>query len=152
MSRTINDVGLNLIKRDEGLRLRAYQDVAGIWTIGYGHTPAARGQVIDQAEADRLLLHDLGAASKGVEGATDAAHTTDNQFSAMVSLTFNIGLGGFRGSTVLRQHRAMKFELAADAFLMWNKAHVDGKLVPVAGLTRRRGEERMLYLTGDGET
>ncbi len=152
MTRTINAAGLDIIKSDEGLRLRAYRDLAGIWTIGYGHTPAAPGQIIDQAEADRLLRHDVKTASKGVNGAVGGAATTSNQFSAMVSLTFNIGLGGFRASTVLRMHKAQKYLVAADAFLMWNKAHVDGALVPVAGLTRRRSEERLLYMTGDGET
>lgn len=148
--RTINAAGLDIIKRNEGLRLVAYQDVAGIWTVGYGHTPASPGEVIDDAEAEMLLLNDLNFASAVVSDATVGVPTTDNQFAALVSLTFNIGIGGFRQSTVLRRHLAGESR-AADAFLMWNKAHVDGQLVEVAGLTRRRDEERALYLLGATE-
>ena len=142
----INPAGLDLIKRNEGVRLVSYQDVAGIWTIGYGHTPASPGQVIDMAEAERLLVNDLNLAASAVTDATGAVQATDNQFSAMVSLAFNIGIGGFRTSSVVRHHLAGEFLAAADAFLLWNKAHVDGALVVVPGLARRRGEERVLYL------
>lgn len=144
--RTINAAGLDLIKRNEGVRLVAYQDVAGIWTVGYGHTPASPGQVIDEAEAERLLVNDLNFAAAVVTDATGAVHTTDNQFAAMLSLTFNIGIGGFRGSSVLRYHLAGDYQAAGYAFLLWNKAHVDGALVVVPGLVRRRSEERVLYL------
>ena len=144
--RAINRAGLDLIKRNEGLRLSAYQDVAGIYTIGYGHTPASPGQTIDEAEAERLLLNDINFAIAIVTDATGAVQTTDNQFSAMVSLAFNIGIGGFRQSSVVRHHQAGDYQAAADAFLLWNKAHVDGVLVVVAGLARRRSEERALYL------
>ncbi len=144
--RTVNAAGLDLIKRNEGLRLVAYQDVAGIWTIGYGHTPASPGQSIDQAEAERLLLNDLNFAAAVVSDASGMVHTTDNQFSAMLSLAFNIGIRGFRTSSVARHHQAGDFQAAADSFLLWNKAHVDGQLVVVPGLARRRSEERELYL------
>jgi Phage-related lysozyme (muraminidase) len=144
--RTINPAGLEVIKRNEGLVLTAYRDVAGIWTIGYGHTPASPGQSIDEAEAGRLLVNDLNFASAIVTDATGEVHTTDNQFSAMVSLAFNIGIGGFRQSSVVRHHQAGDYQAAADAFLLWNKAHIDGVLVVVPGLARRRGEERALYL------
>ncbi len=146
MSRTINAAGLDLIKRNEGLRLEAYQDVAGVWTIGYGHTPASPGQAIDNAEAERLLLNDLNFAAAIVGDATGTIHTTDNQFSAMLSLAFNIGITGFRTSSVVRYHQAGDYQTAADSFLLWDKAHVDGQLVVVPGLARRRGEERALYL------
>jgi len=65
----------------------------------------------------------------------------------MVSLCYNIGAGAFAGSTVLREHCAGAYQAAADAFLMWNKATIDGVLKEVAGLTRRRQAERTLYLT-----
>lgn len=146
LTRSINAAGLALVQRNEGTKLIAYQDVAGIWTIGTGHTPSHQGQVITMAQANALLLADTAHAAAAVDGATRDVATTDNQFSAMVSLAFNIGTGAFKGSSVLRYHRAKQYQAAADAFLRWNKAHVDGALVTVKGLTRRREEERALYL------
>ncbi len=145
--RQIVAAGLAIIKRNEGCKLTAYQDVAGIWTIGFGSTPAHPGQTITQAQANALLIADVAHACATVDGLTHDVSTTDNQFSSMVSLTFNIGSTAFKGSSVLRYHRAMKYQAAADAFLRWNKSHVDGALVVVKGLTRRREQERELYLT-----
>ena len=147
MTRAINQAGLQIIKSGESCRLTTYLDPAGIPTQGWGHTPATMGQTISQAEADALLVSDIAWAAAAVDGATHDVSTTDNQFSAMCSFCYNVGAGAFRGSSVLRLHRAMKYQGAADAFLMWNRSHVDGKLVVLAGLTRRREEERALYLT-----
>jgi len=147
MARAIGPDGLALIKEFEGLRLAAYQDVAGIWTIGYGHTRGVlSGMVITEDEADERLADDLQGAESAVDDATADIATTDNQFSAMVALCFNIGSANFRGSTVLRRHRAGDCPAAADAFLLWNKARVEGALRAVAGLTARRSAERALYL------
>lgn len=150
--RWINRVGLEIIKRNEGLRLTAYQDTGGIWTIGWGHTPAYPGQSISLAQADALLASDIAWAEDAVYGATKEAPTNDNHFSAMVSFTFNVGAGqfatahergtGFRGSSVLRKHLAGDYAGAANSFLLWNKDN--GRALK--GLTRRRGEERELYL------
>jgi lysozyme len=148
MPRIINQAGLDLIKSFESCDLNAYQDVRGIWTIGWGHIAGVtRGMVFTQAQADDALLTDLRGAEASAERDVGTAATTDDQFGAMVSLCFNIGAGAFAGSTVLRQHRAGAFQAAADAFLMWNKATIDGILKEVAGLTRRRNAERALYLT-----
>ena len=147
MTRTINAAGLALVKRNEGLRLASYQDVAGIWSIGYGHTPASPGQTITDAEAEKLLFNDIAFACAIVSDATGMVTTTDDQFSAMSSLAFNIGIQAFRTSSVVRLHQAGNTSGAADAFLMWDKAHVDGQLVVVAGLHNRRVEERALYLS-----
>ena len=146
--RHINDAGLALIERNEGLRVAAYRDIAGIWTIGYGHTGSDvhAGLVITAERATELLRQDVGHAEAAVDAATHDVPTTDNQFSAMVSLAFNIGVAAFRKSSVLRIHRAGNYATAADAFLLWDKAHVNGTLVTVHGLLRRRGEERALYL------
>lgn len=146
MARMITNAALDLIKKNEGLRLRTYFDVAGIATIGYGHTPASQGQVITEAQATALLLSDIAHAADAVTAATAGVATNDNQYSAMVSLAFNIGTGAFKGSSVLRMHRAGDHNAAANAFLMWDKAHVNGQLVSVAGLARRRAEEQALYL------
>jgi lysozyme len=146
--RTINDAGLDLIKHFEGCRLTAYQDVAGIWTIGYGHTAGvSEGLVFTQAQADQALLDDLTDAEAAVDSAVQDVPTTDNQFAAMVSLCYNIGAGNFADSTVLREHRAGRTQQAANAFLLWNKATIDGVLQVVTGLTNRREAERTLYLT-----
>jgi lysozyme len=149
MARTINAAGLTLIKSFEGCVLTAYQDVAGIWTIGYGHTRGVTaGMVFTQAQADQALADDLLSTENAVNKAVAAAtSTTDNQFAAMVSLTYNIGSGNFASSTVLREHLAGQIQNAANAFLMWNKATIDGVLQVVNGLTNRRTAERTLYLT-----
>ncbi len=144
ISRQINAAGLALIKQWEGLFLTAYRDVAGIWTIGWGHTGGVRkGDRITEPQAEVLLRQDLAGFEMLVDG---RGASTDNQFAAMVSLSLNIGRAGFLGSTVLREHKAGNFSAAAQAFLLWDKAHVDGKLVVVQGLLNRRLDERKLYL------
>ncbi len=147
MTRCLNAAGLALIKSFEGVRLSAYRCPAGVWTIGYGHTgPDVRpGQTITLPEADALLRGDLDSFASGVERALGDAPTTDNQFGAMVSLAFNIGVGAFQRSTVLRMHRAGNPQRAAAAFLLW----VKGGDRTLPGLVRRRTAERALYLRGN---
>lgn len=147
-TRQINAAGLALIESCEGLELTAYQDPAGIWSIGYGHTPSYEGQTITDVDAAELLAADVGWACACVYGATHDVPTTDNQFSAMVSIAYNIGAGAFRSSSVLRLHREDDSANAARAFLLWDKMHVNGNLVLSAGLLRRRELERDLYLAG----
>jgi lysozyme len=148
MARTINQAGLEIIKHFEGCELTAYQDVADIWTIGYGHIKGVTpGMTITQAQADQALSDDLLNAEGVVESATTGVGTSDNQFGAMVSLCFNIGSANFRASTVLREHRSGNLNGAANAFLLWNKSHVKGQLQVVPGLTLRREAEQRLYLT-----
>jgi lysozyme len=145
MARVTNDLGLALIKRFEGLKLDAYQDVAGIWTIGYGHTRGVTpGMHISEAEAEQALKDDLHGAENAVDSAIRDVATSDHQFSAMASLCFNIGSANFRSSSVLKQHLAGSATAAADAFLLWNKARINGVLEPVTGLTNRRSAERTL--------
>jgi lysozyme len=139
--RRINAAGLALVKASEGLRLKAYLCPAKVWTIGYGSTGphVTPGMVITEAEAERLLLEDLERFEVAVANA--APNATDNQFSAMVSLAFNIGIGAFLKSSVLRLHRARSFVEAGKAFGMWVKAK--GKILP--GLVTRRAAETALY-------
>jgi lysozyme len=139
----IGKAGLKLLKEFEGCKLAAYLDVAGVWTIGWGHTRTAReGMKISQAEADRLLRSDIEEFEAAV---WDACVEVPNQhqFDAMVSLAFNVGAAGFRRSSVLRLHNRGNFTGAAKAFGMWNKAGGQVR----AGLTRRRAAESALYLT-----
>lgn len=139
----IHEAALEIIKRNEGCELEAYRDVVGVLTIGYGHTgpDVVAGKRITQEQADALLAYDIRTFEDGVRAAS--APCPENQIGAMVSLAYNIGLGAFRGSTVLRRHNSQDFRGAADAFLMWNKA--GGR--ELTGLTRRRHEERALYLS-----
>jgi lysozyme len=140
----INDHGLALIKRAEGLRLDSYRDAVGIATVGYGHTgPDVRiPMTITPGEADRLLHEDVARFENGVTNCLGGCPTNGDQFSAMVSLSYNIGLGNFATSTVLKRHRLGNYAMAANAFRLWNKAK--GKVLP--GLTKRREDERALYL------
>jgi lysozyme len=145
MARRINQAGLDLIKSYEGCRLVAYRDAVGVLTIGYGSTGAHvyPGKRITQQQAEDLLRQDLSRFELGVNAQVAGAPTTDNQFAAMVSLAFNIGLGGFAKSSVLRNHKLQRYNIASASFLLWNKAK--GRIL--AGLTRRRNAERKLYLT-----
>jgi lysozyme len=143
-----NDAGINLIKEFEGLRTTAYRDVAGIWTVGYGHIrDVVEGMVVSVERAVGLLKDDLKATEEGVTRAIGNVPTTPNQFAAMVALAFNIGVNAFKNSTVLREHLAGNNDQSAQAFLMWDKATINGKLTPVAGLKRRREAEAELYMT-----
>ncbi len=145
MSDPINQAALDLIKGCEGLDLRAYHDSVGVLTIGYGHTgpDVTPGKRVSKDQAEALLRADLAHFEDGVDDALDEnADTTDNQFGAMVSLAFNVGLGAFRHSTVLRDHNAGEYAAAANAFLLFNKA--GGNVL--TGLDRRRHMERALYL------
>ena len=147
MTRRTNDAGVQLIGQWEGCKLTAYPDVKGVWTIGFGHTRGVtEGMEITQEQADALLRADLQAAEAVVDHATGGSQTTDNQFAAMVALCFNIGGAAYLGSTVLREHLAGHPMKAADAFMLWNKARIDGVLTVVPGLTNRRNAERTLYL------
>lgn len=138
----ISKRGLNMIADFEGLRLETYLDVVGVPTIGYGHTGghASPGNRITVAEAKRILDEDLDTFETAVSGAVRTAN--QNQFDAMVSLAYNIGVTAFKKSTVLRKHLAGDYQAAARAFGLWNKA--GGKVWP--GLTRRRNIEAALYL------
>jgi lysozyme len=140
--------GLALIKQFEGLRLAAYRDSVGVWTIGYGHTAAAgdpkprAGMRITKGEADAILARDLGRYETAVLAAITRPATQD-QFDAMVSLCFNIGPGNFTKSSVVRAFNLGEDRRAAQAFLAWNKA--GGKVL--AGLARRRQAEKRLFLS-----
>ncbi len=139
----INAAGLSLIKEFEGLRLEAYQDIVGVWTIGYGHTgpEVTKGKVITTSEAEELLSRDVEKFSAGVRKLVPPS-CNQNQFSALVCFSYNVGLGALGKSTLLKKFVAGDSAGAADEFLKWNKA--GGK--EVAGLTRRRVAERALFL------
>jgi lysozyme len=139
----VSEKGLAFIREWEGCELKAYKDGGGVWTIGVGHTgPDVKpGMTITQFEADELLRLDV--EDHDITDLLRGAPTTQNQFDAMSSLAFNIGLTRFANSTVLKRHRIGNKIGAANAFLLW---HFDnGK--PVRGLMRRREAERKVYLS-----
>lgn len=144
----INEAGIELIKSFESLRLVGYLCPAGIPTVGWGHTgpDVSVGMVITQRMAEQLLAGDLLEFEHGVSEAIGDCATTENQFSAMVSLAFNIGVPQFKSSTVLRMHKRGSYSAAGAAFLLWVWARVKGKKTRLAGLIRRRNAERNLYL------
>ena len=164
--REVNDATVDLIKSFEGIpdgdpstvNLDPYLDPIGIWTIGWGHAisngnaflrgPANRalakslypgGLTMDQAEV--LLRSDLMDTGKDVLGLV-TVDLVDNQYGALVSFTFNLGLGNLRKSTLLRLLNGGDSDSASDEFVKWNRA--GGKVM--AGLTRRRLAERDLFL------
>lgn len=135
--------GLALIKQFEGFRGKAYRDVVGVWTIGWGFTRGVKeGDTITPEQAEKRLRDELRQYERAVWQAT-GGHVTQPQFDALVSFAYNIGVGGLNRSTVIRRHREGKYQAAARAFSLWNKA--GGR--EIAGLTRRRAQEAALYLT-----
>ena len=142
-------LAVDFIKQAEGLRLKAYRDDGGIWTIGYGHTgPEVNSKLEITAEfAEQLLVRDIAWATDTVRRAVRVT-LTEEQRAALISLTFNIGSGGFLSSTVLRRLNAGNYEGAADAILMWNKITRNGVKERDQGLANRRERERMLFLRG----
>ena len=141
----ISQAGLDLIKRFEGCKLEAYRDAVGIWTIGYGHTgPNVHdGLKITQAQADAILAQDVSRFASGVAANVNVA-LTQSEFDALVSFAFNVGLGAFRSSTLLKLlNDNADRTVVASQFLRWNKA---GSKV-LDGLTKRRNAEKALFLS-----
>ena len=124
MSMTISPAGITTLMGREGVRLTAYRDSVGVWTIGVGHTAAAgpptpsAGMEISRDTAMAIYTRDLRPYVAAVNSAVRVA-CSQAQFDAMVSLCFNIGPGGFTGSRVVRRLNAGAVTGAADAFVMW---------------------------------
>jgi lysozyme len=142
---------IELIKRFEGYRRHAVQLPDGRWMIGYGHTLTAReGAEVSEADAEALLLYDLITVAHTVNENVFAP-TTQNQFDALCSFAFNIGLDNFRRSQVLKRLNAGSPVQAACAMELWRKADFEGERIVVDALVRRRAAEKTLFLTPEGE-
>lgn len=141
----LSQKGIELIKQFEGYSSKAYPDPAtggAPWTIGYGTTKGVKpGMVITAQQAEKMLRDDVAKFESGVSSLVTAP-TTQGQFDAMVSLAYNIGLGNFGKSTLLKKHNARCYTCAADQFRVWNRAN--GKVMN--GLTKRRSAEREVYM------
>lgn len=149
-------LALPLIAGFESFRASPYLCPAGKWTIGYGTTHYPDGRAV--AQSDTKIGRDIAMEYlRATLSRTDTAlrpllkrAPTENQYAAMLSLAYNIGLGGFECSTLLVKFNAGDIAGAADEFLKWDKAHIGGKPVVLPGLANRRKAERKLFL-GDGQ-
>ena len=164
--RNVNQATLDLVQQYEGIpdgnsatqNIDPYLDPVGIWTIGWGHAitfqgrflkgEADRAQVlalypqgITMAQAQSLLQSDLMNAGRDVSSVVSVA-LNDNQFGALTSFTFNLGIGNLKSSTLLKKLNQGDYQGAADEFGRWVMA--DGK--PFPGLVKRRAAERALFL------
>jgi lysozyme len=139
--------GALLIKQSEGLSYTSYQDSAGIWTICYGHTGPEVGprQRATQAQCDALFDKDVRKHAAGVLSCTKRP-LNQNQFDAVVSLAFNIGVRNYCNSTLSRKINAGDWAGAANEFPKWNKVTIDGRKVALRGLTNRRLKEQALFM------
>ncbi|WP_018652259.1 lysozyme [Actinobacillus capsulatus] len=139
--------GIHELQQSEASRLSAYQDVRGVWTIGYGHTgfhtgfvdgvPIHSGMEISEQQQTELFMADLADASNAVNRLVKVP-LNQNEFDALASLVFNIGQGNFAKSTVLKELNQGNRQAAAQAMLAWNKS--GGKFIQ--GLANRRRREK----------
>ncbi|WP_293676678.1 lysozyme [uncultured Phenylobacterium sp.] len=140
---------IELIKQFEGYRQKAAQLPDGRWTIGYGHTLTAReGAEVSETDAEALLVYDLISVGHAVNENT-LAPIGQNQFDALCSFAFNVGLDNFRRSQVLKRLNAGAAVQAACAMELWRKADFEGERIVVDALVRRRSVEKSLFLTPD---
>jgi lysozyme len=137
-----SDAGINFIKSFEGLRLTAYKDVVGVWTIGYGTTKGVKAkQEITEAEAEELLRVDL-AKFESVINKVVKVPLAQHEFDALASFAYNVGSTALANSSLLTLLNSGDRARAADQFLRWDKA--GGRVI--RGLTTRRKAERATFL------
>lgn len=138
----LSQKGVDLIKEFEGLRLKAYRDPVGVWTIGYGHTggDVKPGQVISQARAEQLLKGDTGWAQDAVRRSVKVP-LSQGQFDALTSFTYNLGGGALASSTLVKKLNARDYAGAQKEFGRW--VHAGGEVL--AGLVRRRAAEAKMF-------
>lgn len=143
----VNKAGKDLIKRFEGCKLKAYKCPAGLWTISWGltfypdGTKVKEGDVITQQQAEDYFNAIVDDFAKKVD-ALIKSNVTDNNFSALVSFAYNVGMGNFQRSTLLRKVNANPKDPSIRAeFNKWVRANN----VVLKGLVRRREAEAKLY-------
>jgi len=147
----VSRAAIELIKRFEGYRRVAAQLPDGRWTLGHGHTLTARqGAEVSEDDAEALLLYDLIGVAHALNEAVFAP-LNQNQFDALASFVFNLGLDNFHQSAVLRRLNEGAPIQAACAMELWRKAYVGGERIVVDALVRRRAAEKALFLTPPGD-
>jgi lysozyme len=153
----LSDHGFAVIKNFEGLRLSAYRDSAGVWTIGYGSTryhdgkPVKPGdQLADEIQAGALFRNTLGQYEDAVNELVKVP-LTQNQYDALVSFAYNLGAGALQESTLLVKLNEKNYAEAAAHFMAWDKITdpASGKKVIIETLVQRRKEESQLFLSPD---
>lgn len=146
----IPEIAVNLIKEFEGFKDYAYIDTDGTPVIGYGLSringvPVRIGDRITPSEADSALDAHLREIQQELAKVVKV-ELTEQQLSALASISFNVGVGAIKNSTLLRKINAQDYAGAANEFLRWDKANMRGRLVQLPGLSRRRAAERNLFL------
>jgi len=137
-----SDSCVEMIKEFEGKKQVAYQDPAGVWTIGYGHTKGVeKGQLCIEKTCDRFLMEDLEEVEEYIDRLVKVP-LTQNQYDALVSWTFNLGSGSLKESTMLRKLNYGDYESVPEEMKKWVYA---GDEV-LEGLVRRRDAEATLFL------
>lgn len=127
----------SLIRKWEGMRLGAYKDTGGVWTIGYGHTSTAKpGMVISKKKAEKLLREDISWVEDVINTEVKAP-INQEQFDVLASFVYNIGGSQFRSSTLLRKLNAYDYEGVTEEFLRWK--YDNGRMIQ--GLLNRRNDE-----------
>jgi len=152
---------IEMIKHDEGVRVKPYRCPALLWTVGVGHVidqshikipleerktlsiPAGWDRTLSMDEVNAILAKDLENFERGVLRLAPNLAGHQSKFDACVSFSFNVGLGNFQRSTIRMKIQREEWEAAADSFLQWTKA--GGKELP--GLVKRRKGERALFLS-----
>ncbi|CAB5238773.1 COG3772 Phage-related lysozyme (muraminidase) [uncultured Caudovirales phage] len=157
----VSDKLIQMIKHDEGVRVKPYRCPALIWTVGVGHVidqahikvpieerktlpiPSGWDRTLSMDEVNAILAKDLETFERGVLRLAPNLAGRQGKFDACVSFSFNVGLGNFQRSTIRMKIQREEWDAAADAFLMWTKA--GGKELP--GLVKRRKGERALFMS-----
>jgi len=147
--------GAAFIKQEEGFRARAYKDGVSplglqLYSIGYGHQITGKDgltkdSIIDAIKGDQLFAQDVASRERAVAKGVRVA-LTQGQFDALVSFAYNVGIGAFNGSTLLRKLNSGDYAGARREFAVWNKSGGQGKIDPV--LVGRREREANLFVTG----
>lgn len=144
----ISPAGLDIIKEFEGWYPKAYKDPVGVWTIGWGTTgiDAQPGRVITKEQGTEFLRRDLLEVEEQIKDVVKVA-LNQYQFDALCSFVYNVGIGNFSKSTMLKMINRGNFDAAAGQFALYNHARDrnTGRYVVLAGLTRRRAEESSLF-------
>ena len=144
---TAPQLAIDLIKEFEGCKLRSYLDGGGVPTIGYGTTiysngeKVKMGQIIDPAAAAGELVTHCNLIADGITACV-YSELNENQLSALISLTYNIGMTAFQKSTMRKLINLLEFEAAANQFDRW----VYDNKVKVQGLVNRRAKEKAVFL------
>ncbi len=151
--RAIPRAGVDLIRSFEACKLTSYQDVAGVWTVGWGHTRHARAnQTITQDQAEAWFAEDCDIVVRSIANVLKPeilARLSVDEYSAICSFAFNLGVRP-KTHQIWALINSGQFDRVPARLKLYNKAVVGGQLVPVAGLTRRRRAESDLWET-DGE-